>query len=347
MTAGRPADRCCCRTIVRTVGSVSPRSATPTPRVPRWKPSRRRLSNPTGSTAWPDRRHTVAAGQKRYQLYWGDLHRHTEISSDGGFDGTLWDMYRYALDAAELDFIASTDHYYGADGAMGRPENRGYDWWRTQKLADVFHVRERFMPLFGYERTIRWPYGHRNIINLERGTTAFNRTIASDQENEDSPRQPEELRLWKALQGQDVISIPHTIAAGGGTNFVYNDPAMEPLLEIYQGCRLSYEASGAPRVNSADRHAAGYAQSALGKGYKIGFIASSGPPLDAHLLRGGLRRGAHARGRVPGPPAATRLRRNRQHRRRCPLRRRHHGRFHPHFRASRDPSRRARDRADP
>ena len=232
-------------------------------------------ARPFKRTASTDRRHTVAAGQKRYQLYWGDLHRHTEISSDGGFDGTLWDMYRYALDAAELDFIASTDHYYGANGQQGGPENRGYDWWRTQKLADVFHVRERFLPLFGYERTIRWPYGHRNIINLERGSTAFNRTIAANQENEQSPRQPDELRLWNALQGQDAISIPHTIAAGGGTNFVYNDPAMEPLLEIYQGCRLSYEADGAPRVSSQERHAAGYAQSALEKGYKIGFIASS------------------------------------------------------------------------
>ena len=83
------------------------------------------------------------------------------------------------------------------------------------------------------------------------------------------------MRLWKALQGQDVISIPHTIAAGGGTNFVYNDPAMEPLLEIYQGCRLSYEAAGAPRVNSGARYTDGFAQSALDKGYKIGFIASS------------------------------------------------------------------------
>ena len=232
-------------------------------------------ARPFKRTASADRRQTVAAGSKRYRLLWGDLHRHTEISSDGGFDGTLWDMYRYALDAAELDFIASTDHYYGGNGLRGGAENRGYDWWRTQKLADAFHVRERFLPLFGYERTIRWPYGHRNIIDLERGSTAFNRTIEPSQENEQSPRQPDELRLWKASQGQDVISIPHTIAAGGGTDFVYNDPAMEPLLEIYQGCRLSYEASGAPRVNSPERYAAGYAQSALEKGYKIGFIASS------------------------------------------------------------------------
>ena len=232
-------------------------------------------SRPYMRTAWTDRRQTIAAGDARYQLYWGDLHRHTEISGDGGFDGTLWDMYRYALDAAELDFIASTDHYYGGSGTIGRPVHRGYDWWRTQKLADAFHVRGKFLPLFGYERSIRWPYGHRNIINLERGTSPFNRTIRREHENEEFPREPEEVRLWDHLRGQDAISIPHTIAAGGGTTFAFNDPAMEPLLEIYQGCRMSYEADGAPRVNSAQRFAAGFAQSALSKGYRIGFIASS------------------------------------------------------------------------
>ena len=232
-------------------------------------------ARPFERTAWTDRRHTIAAGEKRYQLFWGDLHRHTEISMDGGFDGTLWDMYRYALDAAELDFIASTDHFYGGDGAMGRPEDRSYDWWRTQKLADAFHVRGRFAPLFGYERSIRWPYGHRNVINLRRGTTTVSRTFPRERESEEFPREPDELRLWEELRGQDAISIPHTIAAGGGTNFSYNDPAMEPLLEIYQGCRMSYEAAGSPRVNSAQRYADGFARSALDRGYKIGFIASS------------------------------------------------------------------------
>ncbi len=230
---------------------------------------------PYATTAWTDRRHTIAAGERRYSLYWGDLHRHTEISSDGGFDGTLWDMYRYALDAAELDFIASTDHFYGAAGELGVDDARGYDWWRTQKLADAFHVRDRFAPLFGYERSIRWPYGHRNVINLERGTTWIGRTVPRERENPDSPREPDELRIWEKLRGEDAITIPHTIAAGGGTDFSFNDAALEPLLEIYQGCRMSYEAAGAPRVNSNERYADGFARSALDKGYKLGFIASS------------------------------------------------------------------------
>ncbi|MCP5109824.1 MAG: hypothetical protein GY953_03195, partial [bacterium] len=45
-------------------------------------------SRPFKRTAAINRRSTIASGEKRYQLYWADLHRHTEISGDGGYDGT-------------------------------------------------------------------------------------------------------------------------------------------------------------------------------------------------------------------------------------------------------------------
>ncbi len=230
-------------------------------------------TRPYKRTAWSDRRNEVAAGEKRLKLYWGDLHRHTEISADGGWDGTLWDMYRYAVDVAELDFISSTDHYYGGLGRDG--SGTTYDWWRTQKIADLFHVRGSFLALFGYERSLRWPYGHRNVISPKRGEVAFAPTIPTDQQNENFPRTDDEVKLWQTLKGQDVITIPHTIAAGGGGNWAYNDPALEPLLEIYQGCRMSYETKGAPRVGPGNRYEDGLATAALGKGYKLGFIASS------------------------------------------------------------------------
>src|SRR5207248_5721565 len=47
---------------------------------------------------------------KTYSIYRGDLHRHTEISWDGGGDGSLLDAYRYARDAARLDFVGISDH---------------------------------------------------------------------------------------------------------------------------------------------------------------------------------------------------------------------------------------------
>ena len=230
-------------------------------------------ARPFKKTAWTDRRNEIALGEKRLNLYWGDLHRHTEISMDGGWDGTLFDMYRYAVDVAELDFISSTDHYYGGLGKDGVTTT--YDWWRTQKTAALFYVPGAFLALFWYERSLRWPYGHRNVISPKRGTVAFEPTIPSAQQNDKFPRVDDEVKLWQTLKGQDVITIPHTIAAGGGGNWAYNDPGLEPLLEIYQGCRMSYETNTAPRVGPSNKYEDGLAASALDKGYKIGFIASS------------------------------------------------------------------------
>ena len=46
------------------------------------------------------RNYRIEAGGKTYRLLRGDFHRHTEISQDGGSDGALEDMWRYAIDAA-------------------------------------------------------------------------------------------------------------------------------------------------------------------------------------------------------------------------------------------------------
>ncbi|MBV9468148.1 MAG: hypothetical protein JOZ57_02750, partial [Abitibacteriaceae bacterium] len=82
-------------------------------------------------------------GSKTYHLLRGDFHRHTEISPDGGGDGPLIDMYRYAIDAAAQDWICAGDHDYG--------NGREYTWWLIQQLDDAFHVGPQFVPMFGYE----------------------------------------------------------------------------------------------------------------------------------------------------------------------------------------------------
>ena len=45
---------------------------------------------------------------KTLQVVRGEFHRHTEISGDGGGDGTIFDMWRYGLDMAALDWLGST-----------------------------------------------------------------------------------------------------------------------------------------------------------------------------------------------------------------------------------------------
>ena len=67
------------------------------------------------------RDYRIEAGGKTYQLLRGEFHRHTEISADGGNDGALEDMWRYALDAARLDWIGNGDHDNGG--------GKEYTWW--------------------------------------------------------------------------------------------------------------------------------------------------------------------------------------------------------------------------
>src|SRR5258708_36760889 len=80
-------------------------------------------------------------------------------TSAGLDDGSLPEFFRYMIDAAAMDFGASTDHQAG-----------GSDYWNflTLKMADMYHFPKRFVPLYAYERNIANPDGHRNIIHTGR-----------------------------------------------------------------------------------------------------------------------------------------------------------------------------------
>ncbi len=84
------------------------------------------------------RSHRLTVDGRTYKIVRGDLHRHTEISMDGAIDGSLSDLYRYAIDAANLDFVAVTDHNYGAWLDTDEPESKNtddeYQWWRTAEI---------------------------------------------------------------------------------------------------------------------------------------------------------------------------------------------------------------------
>ena len=122
--------------------------------------------------------------------------------------------------------------------------------------------------------------GHRNTIFAHRGV----RTL---------PIPPDEAsakvgaaRLYQYLKKNNGISMPHSSATNQGTDWRDNDPEVEPIVEIYQGDRMSYEMEGAPRagyeaksgkepVNVAGWFPKGFINLALQKGYKLGFQSSS------------------------------------------------------------------------
>jgi hypothetical protein len=215
------------------------------------------------------RGYTVAAGNRKYRIYRGDMHRHTDVSQDFKYDGSLIEVYRYALDAAAFDYIVPTDHQLGYD--------QEFTWWQDEKLKDLFHLPGSFTPLFGYERSVPFPNGHRNVIFAERGV----RTL---------PVPPEEVRgevgaarLYDYLRRNRGISMPHSSATNQGTDWRDNDPELEPVMEIFQGYRNSYEYPDAPRAASRTKlreQRSGYTElgfwwNALAKGYKLGVQASS------------------------------------------------------------------------
>src|SRR5262249_25827338 len=113
------------------------------------------------------RGYRIDTGAKKYQLLRGEFHRHTEIAWDGGADGSLEDMFRYAIDAAAMDWIGNGDHDSGA--------GREYSWWLIQKYSDAYHVPGRFVPMFTYERSVAYPRGHRNCMFDRRGVMTLPR----------------------------------------------------------------------------------------------------------------------------------------------------------------------------
>jgi hypothetical protein len=225
------------------------------------------------------RDYRIEAGGKKYQLLRGEFHRHTEISWDGGPDGSLEDMFRYAIDAAGMDWIGNGDHDSGA--------GREYSWWLIQKFTDAYHVKKRFTPMFTYERSVGYPHGHRNCMFVQRGVRTLPRLAAPSREEAVGGVHADDTKmLYRYLKEFDGICAVHTSATGMGTDWRDNDPAVEPFVEIYQGDRMSYEIEGAPRagfeatsgkkpVNIAGWYPKGFINHAFEKGYRLGFQSSS------------------------------------------------------------------------
>ena len=221
------------------------------------------------------RDYRIEAGGTAYRILRGDLHRHTDISLDGIGDGGLIDFYRYALTAGQFDFMMVGDHQFGGDNVPGVE----YNWWRTEKSEDIFLVRDRFWPLFGTERSLPYPNGHRNTVFARRGV----RWMPIHLDERRGLINTGEI-LFPYLRRNGGISTPHTSGSDQGTDWRERDEEVEPIVEIYQSLHASYEYPGAPRAETPDKRyyhhgapwrPAGFVWEAWAKGIKIGVQASS------------------------------------------------------------------------
>ena len=217
-------------------------------------------------------------GGKTYLLLRGEFHRHSELTShNDGPDGSLEDNWRYALDAADLDWMGLGDHDNGY--------HHEYLWWLSQKTTDIVNHPPRFIGMFTYERSVPYPSGHRNVMFAQRGIRPLPR-LGGGQRQEllmGTPEggAPDVKMLYRYLKTFGGICASHTSATNMGTDWRDNDPVAEPVVEIYQGHRQNYEYLGAPlSATKAEESIGGWQPSgfvweAFKKGYKLGFQCSS------------------------------------------------------------------------
>jgi hypothetical protein len=182
----------------------------------------------------------ATVGGKTYKLFYGDLHRHTDLSLCFPFlDGSLQDAYRYAIDVAGLDFLGVTDHTRD----INHGDVKSQLWWRCTKQVTRHRLGDKFFPMFTYERSMGET--DHNVITLRDDILRdFTYPLVD---------------FWKELD-RDSFTVPHAPVMAK-TWAHHQDDALRPLIEIYQGCR-DYDSQKQVRIP-------------LDKGYQLGFIASS------------------------------------------------------------------------
>lgn len=231
------------------------------------------------------REYRAEIGGKSLRIARGEFHRHTELSGDGGNDGSLFDMWRYAMDMADLDWIGIGDHDNGT---------REFPWWISQKTTHAYLIPGTFFPVWSYERSNNYPDGHRNAVFAREGIRPLPRLrgglgkimdeLAPDAQR---PNSPDSLMFFRYLEAFGGICASHTSATDMGTDWRDFGGKVEPVVEIYQGDRNSYERPGAPRASSdqfslGGFRPLGFVSLALKKGFRMGFQASS-DHLSTHM----------------------------------------------------------------
>ncbi|MFX1423018.1 MAG: DUF3604 domain-containing protein [Promethearchaeota archaeon] len=190
------------------------------------------------------------------KLYWGDLHGQTEETIG---TGTVDQYFRFARDAAALDFVSHTGNDF-------QITNDHYQ--DTQRIVKKYHVPGRFITFLGYEWSGNTPSGGDHNVYFFKDDQSIHRsshTQIKDKSDIETDRYPIP-RLFDTFRGRnDVLIVPHV----GGRHAVldYYDSSLTPFIEI----------------SSVHGHFEWFARDAMKRGLKVGFIGGS----DDHTGRPG------------------------------------------------------------
>jgi hypothetical protein len=220
------------------------------------------------------------------QIWWGDIHSHSEMSRDATGNGS----FKYARDVAGLDFFSLTEHSSG-------PKDRGQgitdkEWSFIKQKIIEFYDPGGFVTILGYECSMCPPSGHHNVY-----FNASNELIPQIPIIRGVEAKSNILTLWKELEqkipdGVDVITIPHHTGPGWKDKKTlvsydkpYQNPKMRTTIEISSSHTSSEKYDPLdPYFKTSKKKSGPFAQSAWAKKLKLGVIAAS----DNHCAHPGM-----------------------------------------------------------
>ena len=165
---------------------------------------------------------------EKYDIYFGQLHAHTNYS-DGA--GTCEEAFDYADDVKNLDFLAVTDHsnsFDNADSASILDGSMSQEWVEGHQLAEKY-TTDKFVGLYGYEMTWSNGLGHINTFN----TAGFQSRTQSEFKTYATALQNYYATLKKDTNSISQFNHPGT-TFGDFSDFAHYDEEIDQLITLIE-----------------------------------------------------------------------------------------------------------------
>ncbi len=174
-----------------------------------------------------------------YQLYFGQLHAHTNIS-DGA--GSVTEAFQHASQVENLDFLAVTDHSNSFDNESDSQVDLGTDLtnvsdeWKQGHEAAAAVTGKDFVGLYGFEMTWSDGFGHINTFN----TPGFESRSNSEFGNKSGATEGYQNYYDKLVKvGSSLSQFNHPgTTFGDFQDFAFYDPQVDQritLIEVGNG----------------------------------------------------------------------------------------------------------------
>lgn len=215
------------------------------------------------------------ARERGYRVFWGDLHGHTNVSSDWSGKTTFGPAeYFNAAKSNGLHFAAITDH---ADDICDR------EWSETLKQASIHHSPNEFIPFVGYE-VCGSPLApcEADCVNvvfpgLEGGTVYGNDTCKGKGKARPDSHLVSREKMWSSLHRTGAIGISVHTTPEPDFSFGPRERVAIRAVEVY---------TTGGRTHDDDRYPASLAETAVMLGFRAGFVGTGNNHMDGPGLDG-------------------------------------------------------------